>query len=104
MGRLALERTAPQVNFDFGTNTPAPGKIEPHEFSIRWTGSLLAPDTGEDEFVVPTEHAARLWVNDPARPLIDAWVKSGHDTEYRATLFLVAGRVYPLRLEFTKAK
>ena len=25
----------------------------------------------------------RLWVNDPKRPLIDAWVKSGNDTEYR---------------------
>ena len=25
----------------------------------------------------------RLWVNDPTRPLIDAWVKSGNDTEHR---------------------
>ena len=46
---------------------------------------MLAPETGEYEFVVRTEHAARLWVNDPDRPLIDAWVKSGNDTEFRGT-------------------
>jgi hypothetical protein len=99
-----LERVDPQVRFDFGTDSPVPGKVEPHEFSARWSGSLLADQTGEYEFVVRTEHAARLWVNDPKRPLIDAWVKSGNDTEYRATLFLVGGRAYPLRLQYSKAK
>jgi hypothetical protein len=103
-GDRVLERTDPQVAFDFGTDTPVPGKTSPHEFSIRWNGSLLAHETGEYEFVVRTEHAARLWVNDPKRPLIDAWVKSGKDTEYKATLYLVGGRSYPLRLEYSKAK
>src|SRR5262249_23651903 len=45
-----------------------------------------------------------LWVNEPKRPLIDAWVKSGGDTEHRGTIFLLGGRAYPLRLEFSKAK
>ena len=83
---------------------PSRDKIEPHEFSIRWNGSVLAPETGEYEFVVRTEHATRLWVNDLNRPLIDAWVKSGNDTEYRGSIFLLGGRAYPLRLEFSKAK
>src|SRR5262245_26847032 len=99
----ALDRIDPQVAFDFGTESPMPGKIEPHEFSIRWTGSVLAPETGEYEFVVRTEHAARLWVNE-RKPLIDAWVKSGNDIEYKATTYLIAGRPYTLRLEFSKAK
>jgi hypothetical protein len=103
-GNRVLERIDPQVAFDFGTDSPVPGKAEPHEFSIRWTGALLAQQTGEYEFMVRTEHAARLWVNDPKKPLIDAWVKSGNDTEYRATLYLIGGRVYPLRLEYSKAK
>ena len=71
------------MQFDFGDGSPDPDKIEAHEFSIRWEGSVLAPETGEYEFVVRTEHAARLWVNDLKQPLIDAWVKSGNDTEYR---------------------
>ncbi len=99
-----IERTDPVVQFDFGVVGPEPTKFEPDQFSIRWSGSVLAPETGEYEFIVRTEHAARLWLNDNKRPLIDAWVKSGNDTEHRATIFLLAGRVYPLRLEFSKAK
>lgn len=102
--KRVMDRTDPEVRFDFGTGTPGPDKFEPHEFSIRWEGSVLAPETGEYEFVVRTEHALRLWVNDPKRPLIDAWVKSGTDTEFRGSVFLAAGRAYPLRLEWTKSQ
>ncbi len=102
-GDRAVDRIDPEVNFDFGTASPEKDKLDPREFSIRWEGSVLAPETGDYEFTVRTEHAARLWVNDPNRPLIDAWVKSGKETEHRATLFLLAGRAYPLRLEFSKA-
>jgi len=101
--KRVLERTDPQVAFDFGTNAPSE-KMEAHEFSIRWMGLVLAPETGEYEFVVRTDHAVRLWVNDNNRPLIDALVKSGSDNEYRANLYLVAGRMYPVRLEYSKAK
>ncbi len=97
-------RVDPQVDFQFDTKSPVEGIQTPHEFSIRWEGSVLAPETGEYRFVVRTEHAIRLWVNDNQTALIDAWVKSGNDTEYQADLFLVGGRVYPVKLEFTKAK
>ena len=103
-GKGGLERVDPQVNFDFGADSPDSDKIDAHKFSIHWNGSLLAPRTGDYDFVVRTDHACRLWINDMQHPLIDAWVKSGNDTEYRGTLFLVGGRVYPLRLEFSKSK
>ena len=99
-----IDRLDPEVRFEFGENGPDPEKFEPSEFSIRWEGSVLAPETGEYEFNVRTEHATRLWLNDLNRPLIDAWVKSGTDTDHRATITLLGGRVYPLRLEFSKAK
>ncbi|OWK39123.1 DUF1592 domain-containing protein [Fimbriiglobus ruber] len=99
-----IDRTDPVVVFDFGTSTPAPGKIDAHQFSIRWEGSVLAPETGTYEFVVRTDQATRLWVNDNNKPLVDAGVKSGNDTVYRESIFLIGGRVYPLRLEFIKAK
>jgi hypothetical protein len=99
-----IERIDPTVAFDFGESGPEPEKFDAREFSIRWDGSVLAPETGDYEFIVRTEHAMRLWVNDPNTPLIDALVKSGDDTEYRASIFLMGGRAYPLKLEFTKAK
>jgi cytochrome c553 len=102
----AIDRIDPEVRFDFGVSGPGPDPeaFEPSEFSIRWQGSVLAPESGDYEFIVRTEHAMRLWVNDPRRPLIDALVKSGNDNEHRASIRLLGGRVYPLRLEFFKAK
>lgn len=98
-----LERTDPQVAFDFGTAGPAKEGFEPHQFSIRWEGSLVAPDTGEYELVVRSDHAVQLWINDNKKSLIDAWIKSGKDTEFRAPIYLLGGRAYPIRLEFSKS-
>jgi cytochrome c553 len=100
----AFDRIDSQVDFDFEDSSPDPDELDPYEFSIRWEGSVLVPETGDYEFIIRTDHAARLWLNDLKRPLIDAWVKSGNDTEYRVSLPLLGGRVYPLRLEFSKAK
>lgn len=100
----AFDRVDPTIMFDFGESSPDPETMEGDQFSIRWQGSVLAPETGEYEFIVRTGHATQLWVNDNSRPLIDALVKSGSDDEHRASIFLLGGRAYPLRLEFSKAK
>ena len=102
---LVFERTDPRIDFDFGLEGPDPERFEPGRFAIRWVGSIVPLETGEYEFIVRTAHSAKLTVNggwdDP--PLIDAYVKSGDDTEYRGRIFLLGGRAYPLRLEFSKA-
>src|SRR5260370_3807226 len=92
-----IDRTDPEVHFDWGTEAPAKEKFDPLEFTIRWEGSLLAPDTGSHEFVVRSDHAVRLWVNEQNnnKPLIAAWVKSGKETEFRASLYLIGGRDDP---------
>jgi hypothetical protein len=101
-GGAALERVDPEIRFDFGTAGAIPAQNDPYQFGMRWEGSVIAPETGEYDFIVRTEQAAQLWVNDLRRPLVDAGVQSGSDTEYRGSLFLLGGRAYPLRLEFTK--
>jgi mono/diheme cytochrome c family protein len=123
-----LKRLDPEVQFDFGNGSPIPEQNVLKdlstkwqrapvlwvplatfrgfslEFRVNWQGALLAPDTGEYEFVVRTENATRLYVNDKARPLIDALVKSGNDIEYRGSIYLLGGRVYPIRLEMSRTK
>ncbi|MCA9050052.1 MAG: DUF1592 domain-containing protein, partial [Planctomycetaceae bacterium] len=97
----AIERTDPIVDFQFGEGTPDKEKIpDAQEFSIRWEGSVIIDETGWYDFILKTENGGKLYVNDTREPLIDAWVKSGYDTEYRASRFLIAGRLYPIRLEW----
>ena len=98
-----VDRVDPAIDFDFGTGGPT-DKADPTQFYVLWTGSVAAPETGGYEFVVKCDHAFKLWVNDTRTPLIDAWVKSGTDAEFRATIDLVGGRAYPVKLEFSKAK
>ncbi len=102
--RKAISRVDPIVAFDFQDKSPDDSKMEPHEFAIRWEGAVFAPETGQYEFLVRTNQSTRLWINDLKRPLVDAYVKSGADTEHRGTLFLLGGRSYRLRLVFSKAK
>jgi mono/diheme cytochrome c family protein len=103
--KLALERVDPEVQFDFGIASPDANTMEPKRFSIRWTGSVVPPETGRYEFIVRSEHSVKLYLNcGPSEsPTIDAYVKSGDDTEFRASVDLLGGRPYPLRLEFSKA-
>lgn len=101
--RRAFERYDPNVDFHFGEASPDE-QIESAEFAVRWEGAVLALDTGDYEFNVRTENGTRLWFNDPSRPLIDAWVRSGSDRDHRETIHLLGGRVYPIKLEFFKSK
>jgi cytochrome c553 len=101
---LALSRVDPAVKFDFGPSSPDFEKLKTDDFSVVWQGSVVTTDTGLYDFIVRTEHATRLWVNDFRQPLIDAWVKSGDDIEFRGSIFLLGGRAYPLRLEFQRGQ
>ncbi len=100
-GNRVKERTDPTVAFDFMTDPPTDGKYDEHEYSIRWSGSVLAPESGEFTFAVKSDQSVQLWVN--GERVVNALVKSGSQTEYTASVPLTGGRVYPLRLDFSKA-
>lgn len=102
--KRVIERVDAVVDFDFGDGSPHED-IGKEEFSATWDGSLYAAETGVYEFIVETENGARLWVNSSRdSPVVDAWVRSGPETQFRGSVRLLGGRVYPLRLEFFKFK
>lgn len=103
--RVRFERVDGQISFKFGADSPDPYLMKPEEFNNRWDGAIIAPETGTYEFILRTENGARLWVNDPKDPLIDAWVSTGPDVrEERKTIFLIGGRSYPFSVEHFKFK
>ena len=99
---LAFARLDPSVRFDLGATGPDYEKLKAEQISANWQGSVIAIETGMYDFIVRTEHSTRLWVNDMKKPLIDKAVKSGSDTEFVGSIYLLGGRAYPLRLEFNR--
>lgn len=98
-----IQRNDPQVKFDFGTNAPGPTGFDARNFQIAWQGSVFAPDTGDYEFVVRSDQAVRLFLNHESTPLVDGWVRSDADREFRGAVTLLGGRSYNVYLEFSKA-
>lgn len=102
---LVIERFDAQIAFDFEEGTPEPSEeFEPEEFAITWEGGLIVDDTGIYKLRLRCENGAKLWLNDPDIPLIDAWVRSGDETDRVAEVFLLGGRTYPLQVHFFKNK
>ncbi|MBA3936397.1 MAG: DUF1592 domain-containing protein [Planctomycetes bacterium] len=101
--KRVLERTEPTLQVSFTAQKPS-DKIDKDEYAIRWSGSLAAAETGDYDIILDTANGARVWVNDRKRPLIDAWVRSGEDSRHVATIALLAGRTYHLRVEIAKEK
>jgi hypothetical protein len=69
-------------------------------FSAYWLGGILAPSTGEYEIKVKSKNGFRLYLNDPAEPLIDRYVRSDDVVDHSAKIHLLGGRVYLFRLDF----
>jgi cytochrome c5 len=99
------KRIDPRVSFNWVKTSPHKKIIKAEEFSVRWQGTVIADESGEYEFSIKTELGARLWVNDNRKPLIDQWVASkGRAKAHTATIRLLGGRAYPIRLEIFKYK
>jgi cytochrome c553 len=103
--KKVLERIDEEVNFDFAEGIPEGAEFDPTAFSIRWQGSLLAEETGIYEIFLETENGCRLWLNDENdNKFIDGWVSSGIPTIHKASIRLLGGHTYPIRLDFFKFK
>ena len=94
-GSAALYRNEADINFNWRSDSPAPGTINPDNFSARWTRQLdLMP--GRYQFAVTTDDGVRLWVNNQL--VIDQW-RDQHPTTYRAEIDLPGGNT-PVKMEY----
>jgi alpha-D-xyloside xylohydrolase len=96
LSHRAATRNDAAIDFDWGLGSPLPEMPADH-FSVRWTGRLRAPETGEYDLATVADDGVRLWLD--GKLLIDDWTQ--HAPEYHtARVTLEAGKQYDLRLEY----
>lgn len=71
-GEPVVVRNDSEINFDWGTNAPAP-EVPAQNFSVRWTISRDVP-AGVYRFTANWDNGLRLWIDDNL--IADEWINS----------------------------
>ncbi len=92
-----LKRVDEMIDFTFASDGPSPA-VGRENFCVRWTGALTVPTDGPYHLATNSDDGVRVWLD--GKLVIDAW--SYHPTQLDTSepLSLVAGRPYPLRIEY----
>jgi hypothetical protein len=94
-GPADFVRSDESIDFSW-TGAPAHG-ISSSNFSVRWTGQVLAPTTGNYTFSTVSNDGIRLWIN--GAKVIDDWTSHSNKTGNRAPIALTAGQRYDVKME-----
>jgi hypothetical protein len=94
---LKAARIDASINFDWGTAPP--DALGAGTYSVRWTGQVMAPESGTYRFSTRTSDGVRLWIN--GAQVINDW----HDQATirwndSAPITLRAGQKYSLKMEY----
>ncbi|HSC01321.1 MAG TPA: PA14 domain-containing protein, partial [Burkholderiaceae bacterium] len=85
------------IDFNWGTGSPGTG-VAANNFSVRWTGTVLAPITGAYRFQTQSDDGVRVWVN--GVQLINNWKDHSATTNTSPTINLVGGQRYSVKVEY----
>lgn len=88
-GAVVVSRTEASVDGDWGDGSPVGGAGR-DDFSVRWSGQVEAPVSGEYVFSTVSDDGVRLWVNGVL--VIDNWTGHAPTSNSGAGLALVGGR------------
>lgn len=97
--KRVVTRIDPTLNFDWGGNAPDK-KINAKDFAVRWTGQVLAPETGTYVFSTLNSGAVRLWIN--GIQVINDYRDRPLRWNDGSPVSLVEGQRYDIRLQFFK--
>ncbi len=95
-GTPVLKRIDKKIIFHWDDKSPAK-EIGEDNFSVRWTGYIKAPKTGDFVFSTSTDDGARLYFED--KLVINDW--NDHAVETRTyTAHLEEGKLYKIKMEY----
>ncbi len=84
------------INHNWGNSYPLEGMTSDY-FSVRWTGKILASETGEYKFITSADDGVHLWVN--GKLLVDDWKTHATESHY-GMIYLEKGKTYDIKLEY----
>ncbi len=96
---MKVERVDPVIDFDFGHDSPGEG-IEAKKFYVHWQGGMQVEVSGRYEIVVRSSCSFTMDFGRDGRRFIDNHVQSGDKTEFKRTIYLTGGRIYPFKINF----
>ena len=94
--RKVFTRVDPAINFDWRDHNPGPNMPESY-YSIRWTGKLLAPVTGEYKFSAKVDDGIRVWVGN--KKVMESW-QLNDSKGFSGSIVLEKDHVYDLRVDY----
>jgi beta-glucosidase len=96
-GPAAAHRIDPEVDFAWGKDSPAPGIDGAAAFSVRWHGTITAPDTGDYVFKAQNDDRLVVYLDD--KQILK--VSPSRGTDHQEVLMpLEKNRTYQLRVEY----
>ncbi|WP_213280055.1 beta-glucosidase [Chryseobacterium indologenes] len=96
-GNPAFEKQDEQINFKWTLYSPDPLKLQPDQYSIRWTGKVEAPDSGKYQLGLRGNDGFRLYLD--GKLAIDQWEKLSYSTK-TIDIDFVKGKKYDITIEF----
>ena len=95
-GTPVLTREDARIDFDWGTQAPAPG-INAQRFSARWSGKITPPQSGSYTFMLQSDDGSRLRVD--GKTVLDLWGPHAVETRF-TTMNLEAAKSYDIAVEY----
>ena len=95
-GSPARTKTDSSIDFMWGEAAATPEL--PVDYSVRWSGYLMAPESGDYLIGFTGEDGYRVWLD--GKLVAEDWTNHEPATTQTGTVRLEGGRAYPLRIEF----
>jgi len=99
-GSPKLTRVDPEVNFNWGSGSPA-SSVPADNFSARWTGTLTPAVSGIYQIFTGSDNGVRVWIGDQL--VVNSWTEHP-SMENSGSLNLVKGTRYPIKVEYYEAR
>jgi hypothetical protein len=93
----ATRRVDAQIDLDWDQRKPIEG-IGEDNFSVRWTGQIVPPQSAIYTFSTRSDDGIRVWIDD--KQIIDGWRNQSARELLSGQVFLDANRRHDIKIEY----